>query len=272
MIPHYAVGKVISIANQKGGVGKTTSSINLASQLALNGRRVLLVDFDPQGSASSGIGISLHPEGKDAYDMFFGRVPLSEIIVPCCVEGLDVAPASHDLVSIELELGKTAGRELILRSQLNLLKTGYDFVIIDCPPSSGLLSLNALGASDYIAIPLQAEYYALEGLSALMNTYNFVKETFNPQLSILGVFLTMYDARTNLASQVDSEAGAYFGELMFKTKIPRNIKLSEAPSHGVPICLYDRDSAGARAYAQLAVEFDQRCFGEINHSGNVVNG
>ena len=256
------VSKVISIANQKGGVGKTTSSINLGSELAQRGKKVLLVDFDPQGSASSGLGITLHPEGKDAYDMFFGRVPLSEITLPCCVENLDVAPASHDLVSIELELGKTAGRELILRSQLNLLRKRYDYVIIDCPPSSGLLSLNALGASDYIAIPLQAEYYALEGLSALMNTYNFVRQTFNPQLAILGVFLTMYDARTNLASQVEREAGEYFGELMFASKIPRNIKLSEAPSHGLPICLYDKDSTGARAYVALATELDIRCSGE----------
>ncbi len=265
------MSKVISIANQKGGVGKTTSSINLGSELARLGRRVLVVDFDPQGSASSGLGISLHPEGKDAYDMFFGRVPLSEIIVSSCVEGLDVAPASHDLVSIELELGKTAGRELILRSQLNLLRTRYDYVIIDCPPSSGLLSLNALGASDYICIPLQAEYYALEGLSALMNTFNFVQKTFNPQLAVLGVFLTMYDGRTNLASQVEREASDFFGDLMFTSKIPRNIKLSEAPSHGVPICIYDGASAGAKAYASLALEVDARCFG--NEFGReVANG
>lgn len=267
--------KVISVANQKGGVGKTTSSINISSELALKGRKVLLIDFDPQGSASSGLGIHLHPEGKDAYDMFFGRVPLSEITLPCCIENLDVAPASHDLVSIELELGKTAGRELILRSQLNLLKKGYDYVVIDCPPSSGLLSLNALGASDHIIVPLQAEYYALEGLSALMNTFNFVKQTFNPGLSILGVFLTMYDSRTNLASQVESEAQTYFGELMFKARIPRNIKLSEAPSHGLPICLYDGSSAGARAYAALANEVDARCgFSELEQGsgGEVVNG
>ncbi len=266
------MSKVISIANQKGGVGKTTSSINLGSELAQRGKKVLLVDFDPQGSASSGLGITLHPEGKDAYDMFFGRVPLSDITLPCCVENLDVAPASHDLVSIELELGKTAGRELILRSQLNLLRKRYDYVIIDCPPSSGLLSLNALGASDYIAIPLQAEYYALEGLSALMNTYNFVRQTFNPQLAILGVFLTMYDARTNLASQVEKEAGEYFADLMFASKIPRNIKLSEAPSHGLPICLYDAASAGAKAYAALASELDARCNSEHGDLVNVANG
>lgn len=266
--------KVISVANQKGGVGKTTSSINIASELALKGRKVLLIDFDPQGSATSGLGLTLHPEGKDAYDMFFGRVPLSEITLPCCVANLDVAPASHDLVSIELELGKTAGRELILRSQLNLLKKGYDYIFIDCPPSSGLLSLNALGASDYIIVPLQAEYYALEGLSALMNTFNFVKQTFNPGLSMLGVFLTMYDSRTNLASQVEIEAQNYFGELMFKSRVPRNIKLSEAPSHGLPICMYDGASAGARAYASLATEVDVRCgFGELEQgAGEVVNG
>lgn len=275
---YIRVTKVISVANQKGGVGKTTSSINIASQLALYGRKVLLIDFDPQGSASSGLGLTMHPEGKDAYDMFFGRVPLSEITLPCCIENLDVAPASHDLVSIELELGKTPGRELILRSQLNLLKKGYDYVIIDCPPSSGLLSLNALGASDHIIVPLQAEYYALEGLSALMNTFNFVKQTFNPGLSILGVFLTMYDARTNLANQVENEAQSFFSNLMFKSKIPRNIKLSEAPSHGLPICLYDGLSAGAKAYASLAYEVDERCgyvpveSDDSNGSGEVVNG
>lgn len=266
------MGRVVSISNQKGGVGKTTSAINLSSQLALMGRRVLLVDFDPQGSATSGIGVQVPEEGKDSYDMFFGRISLADIIVPTQIKGLDVAPSSRDLVGIEIELGKTPGRELILRSQLNLLRTAYDYVFIDCPPSSGLLSLNALGASDSILIPLQAEYYALEGISALMNTFEFVRQTFNPGLSLLGVFLTMFDARTNLSNQVDSEARSYFKDIMFETRIPRNVKLSECPSHGIPICLYDAESAGAKAYARLSEEIDLRCYGSEGEEQSVANG
>jgi chromosome partitioning protein len=251
---------VLAIANQKGGVGKTTSAINISSELALAGRKVLLVDFDPQGSASSGLGVELPEEGSDVYDMFFSRVSLSQITRTCCVSNLFVAPASKDLVGIEIELGKTPGRELILRSEINLLRTFYDYIIIDCPPSSGLLTLNAMGAADKVLIPLQAEYYALEGLSALMHTIHFVTQTFNPALKVLGVFLTMYDARTNLSGLVEKEAKNFFSELMFETRIPRNIKLSECPSHGLPICLYDQSSSGALAYRELAIEVDERCF------------
>jgi chromosome partitioning protein len=183
-----------------------------------------------------------------------------------------VAPSSEDLVGLEVELGKTPGRELILKSELNLLKVSYDYVLIDCPPSSGLLTLNALGASDSILIPLQAEYYALEGLSALMRTIEFVKQTFNPALEVLGVFMTMFDARTSLSKQVEQEARKFFAGLMFESRIPRNIKLSECPSHGMPICLYDPFSAGALAYKTLAQEIENRCLGVVDSSKTVVNG
>jgi len=250
---------VISISNQKGGVGKTTSAISIASELANLGRKTLLVDFDPQGSATSGLGVERPSEGEDIYDMFFGRAPLSKIIRPSSIANLSVAPSSADLVGLEIELGKIPGRELILKTELNLLKTSYEYVLIDCPPSSGLLTLNALGAADKVLIPLQAEYYALEGISALMNTIEFVRQTFNPSLEILGVFMTMFDSRTNLATQVESEAKNFFGGLMFESRIPRSIKLSECPSHGLPICLYDPTSAGAIAYRALAHEIDDRC-------------
>ena len=252
---------IIAVTNQKGGVGKTTTSISVASELALLGRKVLLVDFDPQGSATSGVGIEFQEEGNDVYDMFFGKSSLADIIQETQVENLDLAPASRELVTLESELGKTPGRELILKSEINMLRPAYDYIIIDCPPSSGLLTQNALGASDHVLIPLQAEYYALEGLSALMHTLEFVTKTFNPKLTILGVFITMFDSRTNLSFQVEEEARDFFGDSMFESKVPRNIKLSECPSHGMPICLYDPNSAGARAYHELALEIDERCVG-----------
>lgn len=262
---------VVAIANQKGGVGKTTSAVSLSAQLALLGFKVLLVDFDPQGSASSGLGISPHPEGKDLYDVFFGRIPLSEVIVESSISGLSVAPASRDLVGLEIELGKAAGRELILGTQLALLGNSYDAVLIDCPPSSGLLTLNALGAAQNILIPLQAEYYSLEGLSQLLNTVQFVQQTFNPGLAVLGVFLTMFDSRTNLAVQVEKEARAHFAEKMFSTRIPRNVKLSECPSHGLPICVYDAQSVGARAYLALSGEIIRRLgLGDIQGAADVA--
>ena len=265
------MGHVIAVANQKGGVGKTTSSISISAELAHMGRQVLLVDFDPQGNATSGLGVELKEEGKDLYDMFFGRVSLADIITPTKVEGLSVAPSSKDLVGIEIELGKAPGRELKLKSELKLLRSAYDYVIIDCPPSSGLLTLNALGAAESVLIPLQAEYYALEGLSALLGTIEFVKQTFNPSLGILGVFLTMFDGRTNLAVQVEAEVRSHFGEQAFKSRIPRNIKLSECPSHGLPISLYDGLSSGAVAYRALTQEIDDRCFGNSQGAKRVVN-
>ena len=249
---------IISVSNQKGGVGKTTSAVSLASEMAKMGRSVLLIDLDPQASASSGLGVELQPEGEDLYDVFFGNISISKIIKQCLIKNLDVVPGSKDLVSLELEMGKTQGRELILQTELSLLKKQYDYIYIDCPPSSGLLTLNALGASDYILIPLQAEYYALEGISGLMNTVNFVKQTFNPKLELLGVFLTMYDYRTKLSSLVEEEARKFFKDLVFKTIIPRNIRLSECPSYSQPICVYDPKSIGAKAYHELATEIDFR--------------
>ena len=249
---------IISVSNQKGGVGKTTSAVSLASEMAKMGRSVLLIDLDPQASASSGLGVKLQSVSEDVYDVFFGNISISKIIKQCLVNNLDVVPGSKDLVSLELEIGKTQGRELILQTELSLLKKQYDYIYIDCPPSSGLLTLNALGASDYILIPLQAEYYALEGISGLMNTVNFVKQTFNPKLELLGVFLTMYDYRTKLSGLVEEEARKFFNDLVFKTIIPRNIRLSECPSYSQPICVYDPKSIGAKAYHELATEIDFR--------------
>jgi len=262
------MGTVIAISNQKGGVGKTTSTVNIGAEIALTGRKVLIVDFDPQGNASSGLAVMPVEEGKDLFDMFFGRVSLADIIKQSDVKGLSVAPSSKDLVGLEIELGKSPGRELILKSELNLLRTSFDYVLIDCPPSSGLLSLNALGAADYVLVPLQAEYYALEGLSALMNTVQFVQQTFNPALEILGVFITMYDSRTNLSSQVAAEARNYFGERFFETMIPRSVKLSEAPSHGKPICTYDSASTGAKAYRKLAQQIMRKCEPQFASAAN----
>lgn len=252
------MSSVIAISNQKGGVGKTTSAVSISSYLALKGYSVLLVDFDPQGSATSGLGVQ--PEdGPDLYDLFFAQATLSKIVRPTQISGLFVAPSSSDLVGIEIEMGKTPGRELILKSEIALLSSSYDYILIDCPPSSGLLTLNAMGAAKKLLVPLQAEYYALEGISALMRTLEFVKETFNPELSLLGVFMTMVDSRTNLSVQVEAEAQKFFGPLMFTSKIPRSIRLSECPSHALPISHYDPESSGARAYSALTDEIIARC-------------
>jgi len=249
---------VIAIANQKGGVGKTTSAVSVSTELALAGLKTLLIDFDPQANATSGLGVARQPEGQDLYDVFLRKVPISTIEVPTQINGLSLIPSSPDLISLEVELGKAPGRELILRSELPKLQGRYDVILIDCPPSSGLLTLNAFGAASHLLIPLQAEYYALEGISALVNTIDFVGQTFNPKIEILGVFLTMYDSRNNLSSQVESEARKFFHNRMFSTKIPRNVKLSECPSHGLPIALYDPASAGARAYKELTIEIMDR--------------
>ncbi len=254
---------IISISNQKGGVGKTTSAVSLSSEMAIMGRSVLLIDLDPQASASSGLGVELLSEGEDLYDVFFGKLPIEKIIQPTNIKGLEVVPASKDLVSLELEMGKTQGRELILQTELSLLRKHYDYIFIDCPPSSGLLTLNALGASNYILIPLQAEYYALEGISALINTVDFVKQTINPKLELLGVFLTMYDSRTRLSPMVEEEARNFFKELVFETIIPRNIRLSECPSYAQPISIYDPKSLGAKTYHDLAVEIDFRAIRKL---------
>lgn len=249
---------ILAIANQKGGVGKTTSAVSLSAQLALLGFKVLLLDFDPQASATSGIGVQKLPEGGDLYDAFFGRVPFKDVIVPSPINNLWVVPGSHDLVSLELEIGKSPGRELILRSAVRDIQDSFDVIVIDCPPSSGLLTLNALGTAQSVLVPLQAEYYSLEGLSGLLNTISFVQQTFNPSLKLLGVFLTMYDSRTRLSLQVREEAEKHFGDRLFRARIPRNIRLSECPSHGMPICTYDPGSIGAKSYLALAGELIER--------------
>jgi chromosome partitioning protein len=248
------MNNVIAISNQKGGVGKTTSAVSLSAALAGFGYRTLLVDFDPQANATSGLQVDFNEEGSDLYDMFFKRVSLKDVIKETKVPGLFLAPSSKDLISIEAELGRTAGRELILRSELAIMNDSFDYIIIDCPPSSGLLTLNALGAASWVLVPLQAEYYALEGISGLMNTVDFVKNTYNKELEIIGVFLTMFDSRTNLSKQVEDEAKSFFGDRFLKTIIPRNIKLSEAPSHGLPISMYAPDSIGSERYSALAEE------------------
>ena len=265
------MGTIIAISNQKGGVGKTTSTISIAAELAMIGQRVLVIDFDPQGNATSGLGVELKQEGEDLYDVFFRRIPLSAIIAGTTVPNLYVAPSSKDLVGIEIEIGKQPGRELILKTELKLLHTDYDYVFIDCPPSCGLLTLNALGAASQVLIPLQAEYYALEGLSALLETIEFVQNTFNPGLSILGVFLTMYDVRTNLSAQVEAEARQFFQGSLFESRIPRNIRLSEAPSYGQPIALYAPQSQGAVAYHDLALAVHKRCLELISGQRSAIN-
>lgn len=253
----WLVTRTIAVVNQKGGVGKTTTVVNLASEIARLDRRVLVIDCDPQASATSGLSV-VREEGQDLYDVFVGDLPLDRILVPTPFDGVTVIPGSRDLVSLELELGRRPGRELILKGALARILPRFDYVLIDCPPSNGLLTLNALGAATEVLIPLQAEYYALEGLSQLMETLKFVGKTFNPALGIIGVLLTMYDGRTNLSAQIESEAREFFGEKVFSVKIPRNIRLSEAPSFGKPIRFYDRNSPGAHAYADAATELLNR--------------
>lgn len=262
-IRHATMSTVIAIANQKGGVGKTTSAINLAAEFADAGFRTLLIDIDPQSSASSGLRIVSPISGKDIYDLFLGETAIEQLIVESEVKNLNVVPGSKDLVSLELEIGRRPGRELILRSELKSVRNRFDIVVLDCPPSSGLLTLNALGSANYVVVPLQAEYYALEGISALMATVDFVVKTFNPELKLLGVFLTMFDSRTNLATQVEREVREYFQAGMLETRIPRNVKLSESPSHGRPISRYDSASTGAKAYASLAKELISRISSEL---------
>ena len=252
------MGKIIVVANQKGGVGKTTTSVNLSSALALLERKVLLIDIDPQGNATSGLGIDKNGQEASLYDVFLGIFSLSSVIVSTEQASLWVAPANNDLVGAEVELSGINGRETILSRQLEPLREQFDYIFIDCPPSLGQLTINALVAADSILVPLQCEYYALEGISALMQTVKLARERLNPNLGLEGVVLTMYDGRTNLAKQVAAEAKSFFGHSVFETVIPRNIKLSESPSFGKPIFSYDEFSSGAIAYKALAVEIEER--------------
>lgn len=251
--------KIIAITNQKGGVGKTTTSVNLSAALAYLGKKVLLIDIDPQANATQGIGIDRSQLGYTVYDAITQEVPLKNIIVHTDVDNLDAIPANIDLAGVELELSQMkTGREQRLKKALRDVKDDYDYVIIDCPPALGLLNTNALTAAHSVLIPVQCEYYALEGLTQLLNTILLTQNVFNEDLTIEGVLLTMLDLRTNLGIEVSQEVRKYFKEKTYETVIPRNVKLSEAPSEGLNIFDYDKNSEGAKAYAKLAREVVRR--------------
>lgn len=245
---------MIALANQKGGVGKTTSSVNLSSSLAFLGKKVLLVDIDPQGNASSGVGVNKGEIEHCIYDVLVDDVAIQDVLQKTDLDNLNVIPATIQLAGAEVELVPAISREIRLKKAIDSIRDDYDYVIIDCPPSLGLLTLNALTAADSVLIPVQCEYYALEGLSQLLNTIRVVQKHLNEDLQIEGVLLTMLDARTNLGIQVIEEVKKYFQNKVFNTIIPRNVRLSEAPSHGKPILLYDAKSKGAEVYLELAKE------------------
>lgn len=246
--------KIIAIINQKGGVGKSTTAINLGAALGEMGKQVLLVDLDPQGNASSGLGVDKSLIQQCIYDVLLNDVPIEDVIIPDISQGLDIAPATINLAGAEVELVSEMARENRLKDAVGSMRGRYDFILIDCPPSLGLLTVNALVAADKLLIPIQCEYYALEGLSQLIHTINLVKERLNPDLDMEGVVFTMYDSRTNLSLQVVENVRSHLNQRIFSTVIPRNIRLAEAPSYGKPINLYDAKSAGAEAYMSLAEE------------------
>ena len=248
------MGKTIAIAHQKGGVGKTTTAINLAASLAMNHKRVLLIDADPQANATSGLGVEPKQMTSTIYECLVDEYPMTSAAVNTCVEGLDIVGSRIDLVGAELELINKENRENVLRRSIEGAKQAYDYILIDCSPSLGLITVNALTAADSVIIPVQAEYFALEGISKLLNTVRIIKSKLNPSLRIEGFLLTMYDARLRLANQIYEELKSHFGDMVFNTVIPRNIKLSEAPSHGLPAILYDPNSRGATSHLQLAKE------------------
>ena len=252
------MGGILAIANQKGGVGKTTTAINLASALAMAARKVLLVDFDPQGNTTSGLGINRAELAHHVYHILINGLPIADAVVPTTIKNLHLLPAGRDLTGAEIELGEKPEWEYALADKLRPFAADYDFVLIDCPPSLGRLTLNAFVAADGVLVPLQCEYYAMEGLSQLLETIAAIREGLNPRLRPMGIVLTMYDARTNLSRQVADEVKKYFPDLVFEAVIPRSIRLAEAPSHGIPVFLHDIRSSGAGAYLDLSRELLQR--------------
>lgn len=249
------MGKIIAVVNQKGGVGKTTTAVNLASAVGIMGKKVLLVDSDPQGNTTSGYGISKRQGSNSCYELLIGKCRVNDAIVKTQFKNVDVIPSSIDLAAAEIDLVSTDGRQDQLKMALASIRENYDYIFIDCPPSLGIITINALTASDTVLVPIQCEYFALEGLSQLMNSVRQIKRLYNPTLEIEGIVLTMFDGRLKLTQQVVSEIKKYFTNKLYKTVIPRAVRLSEAPSYGMPIQYYDKRSKGAVAYDELAEEF-----------------
>ena len=252
------MGQILAVTNQKGGVGKTTTSVNLAASLVETGKRVLLIDLDAQGNATMGSGIDKHDVERSGYEVLMHQAEVRDVITHSPDGGYDLLPANSDLIAAEVELLDKDNGERRLRSALTYVQNDYDLVIIDCPPSLSMLTINALAAAHGVLIPIQCEYYALEGLSALLDTVEKVRDTINPELEIEGLLRTMYDARNNLANDVSAQLQQHFGDKLYRTIIPRNVRLAEAPSHGLPVLSYDRNSRGARAYLALAGEYIRR--------------
>lgn len=262
------MGKIVAFSNQKGGVGKTTTCVNLSAYLANKGYKVLIVDLDPQGNATSGLGFAKGEIKQSVYNVMIDETPIEEVVVKTCVEGLELLPSSIDLAGAEVELVYIKDREHVLKKILEKAKKHYDFITIDCPPSLGLLTINALAAADSALIPIQSEYYALEGLSQLMNTIRLVVKHLNADLKIEGVVLTMNDSRALISKQISSEIRKFFGKKVYETVIPRNIRLAEAPSHGVPIMLHDTRCTGAKAYLAFTEEFIEKQPAKIRSGKN----